>query len=145
MAVLHSNIAACHIKLTDWKKANDSAIAALAELEKLERIVNDDEANASIGQEDADEEIISAGAAVAEDTSVKGKLKNDIEKLKVKILLRRARARAELGGWSYLQGAEEGRSNSTGVLPCSHSSQITRLWRSLSSCQRLIEGLCNDN
>jgi hypothetical protein len=32
----------------------------------------------------------------------------DIERIKAKALMRRAKARSEQGGWSVLQGAEEG-------------------------------------
>merc|ERR1711964_925841 len=36
-----------------------------------------------------------------------GKREADIERIRGKALMRRARARSELGGWSSLQGAEE--------------------------------------
>ena len=101
--MLHSNIAACHIKLAEWKEAVTSATKALDGLDKLrgrERKTEDGQAK---------EEIVSEGATKAEDTSAKGKKESDVEKLCVKVLLRRAKARFEQGGWSSLQGAEEGR------------------------------------
>lgn len=66
-------------------------------------------------EEEADEEIVSAGAQKAEPVvptlSVKDKKKQDRDRIYTKALLRRAKARTELGGWSALQGAEEGRSS----------------------------------
>lgn len=59
-------------------------------------------------EEEADEEIISEGATKAEDVSVKGKREADIERIRAKALMRRAKGRSEMGGWSSLQGAEEG-------------------------------------
>lgn len=59
-------------------------------------------------EEEADEEIISPGAAKAEDTSVKARRKADIDRIRTKALLRRGKARMEIGSWSSLQGAEEG-------------------------------------
>jgi hypothetical protein len=63
-------------------------------------------------KEEAEEEIISDGAARAEDTSQRGKREADIERIRIKALMRRAKARSELGGWSTLQGAEEGKQTS---------------------------------
>jgi len=63
--------------------------------------------DASNVEEEADEEIISAGATKAEDTSSKGRREADIERIMAKALMRRGRARSEEGGWSALQGAEE--------------------------------------
>lgn len=57
--------------------------------------------------EEAVEEIISIGAAKAEDTSEEPQKKKDRERIRIKALLRRGRARIELGGWSNLAGAEE--------------------------------------
>lgn len=59
-------------------------------------------------EEEADEEIITSGATKAEDTSSKGKKKSDIERIRAKALMRRGKARMEIGSWSTLQGAEEG-------------------------------------
>ena len=58
--------------------------------------------------EEVDEEIISEGATKAEDVSAKGRREADIERIRAKALMRRARARSEQGGWATLQGAEEG-------------------------------------
>ncbi|KAF4635662.1 hypothetical protein G7Y89_g2421 [Cudoniella acicularis] len=108
IAVLKSNIAACHLKLEDWKEAVNAATAALDGLDKLQgKRDGEGEKDDVKGEEEADEEIVSEGATKAEDTSVKGKREADIERIRAKALMRRGKARSELGGWSSLQGAEE--------------------------------------
>jgi tetratricopeptide (TPR) repeat protein len=111
IAVLKSNIAACHLKLEDWKEAVKAATAALDGLDKLQgrtAKVKEGDKDVKAVEEEADEEIVSEGATKAEDTSDKGKREADIERIRCKALMRRARARSELGGWSTLQAAEEG-------------------------------------
>lgn len=103
--MLRSNVAACHLKLEDWKEAIKAATAAIDGLDKLKE--NEEEKHPP-EEEEADEEIISAGAAKAEDVSVKGQRERDIERIRAKALMRRARARSEQGGWASLSGAEEG-------------------------------------
>lgn len=118
IAVLKSNIAACHLKLEEWKDAVKAATAALDGLDKLQGRTpkgkeGDDEgvkAEDAGEEEEVDEEIVSEGATKAEDASDKGKREADIERIRCKALMRRARARSELGGWSNLQSAEEGNS-----------------------------------
>lgn len=106
--MLRSNIAACHLKLEDWKEAVKTATAALDGLDKLQGKNADEKKGAGEEEDEAEEEIISQGAEKAEDTSSQGQRETDIERIRTKALLRRARARSELGGWSSLQGAEEG-------------------------------------
>jgi tetratricopeptide (TPR) repeat protein len=112
IAVLKSNIAACHLKLEDWKEAVKAATAALDGLDKLQgrtkKVKEGDREEVKGDEEEADEEIVSEGATKAEDTSDKGKREADVERIRGKALMRRARARSELGGWSTLQAAEEG-------------------------------------
>jgi tetratricopeptide (TPR) repeat protein len=123
VAVLKSNISACHLKLEDWKEAVKAATAALDGLDKLQgrkaKGKEGDKEGVQDVEEEADEEIVSEGATKAEDTSDKGKREADIERIRCKALMRRARARSELGGWSTLQAAEEGntagRSHKTGL------------------------------
>jgi tetratricopeptide (TPR) repeat protein len=113
IAVLKSNIAACHLKLEDWKEAVKAATAALDGLDRLQGKGNeakkgDVDTIKEPEDEDADEEIISEGATKAEDTSDRGKREADIERIRAKALMRRGRARSEQGGWSNLEGAVEG-------------------------------------
>lgn len=116
-AVIFSNISACYLKLDQWKDAAKAASDSLDALDKLER--NDPRLNAEATKdekpkedEDVEEEIISTGASTAapatpqEDETVTA-LKSDIQRIRSKALMRRARARSEEGGWHNLAGAEE--------------------------------------
>ncbi|ESU08939.1 hypothetical protein FGSG_04190 [Fusarium graminearum PH-1] len=119
-AVIYSNIAACHIQLEDWKEAIKSASDSLRSLEKLEQNdprlqhdgKKDGEEKSKKEADDVEEEIISSGASRAApapesvDEEVK-KLKVNIQRIRCKALMRRARGRTEAGGWHNLAGAEE--------------------------------------
>lgn len=110
--MLKSNVAACYLKLEDWKEAVKAATAALDGLDRLQgkggEASSSEEGKEKVEEEEADEEIISEGATKAEDTSDKGKREADIERIRAKALMRRGRARSEQGGWSNLEGAMEG-------------------------------------
>ena len=119
-AVLNSNVAACHLKLEEWKETVKAASESVDDLDRLDPTKTKDKKKegspkgedgkeiVEAQEEEADEEIVSVGAAKAEDTSGAARRKTDIERIRSKALLRRARARSELGGWSALGGAEEG-------------------------------------
>ena len=123
--MLRSNIAACHIKLEDWESAIKAADAALEGLDRLERRgkdhaiedKNDDrkkESGDPTTEECEEEDIISPGAQksgpspVPKEQEKKGPSDEDISRIRIKALMRRANARLESGGWSALSGAEEG-------------------------------------
>jgi hypothetical protein len=115
--VLRSNIAACHLKLQDWKSA---VAAADASLQALDRLLAQAEANEGKNDaleqvdpgeaEEEEEEIISPGAMklgpVA--ATAPGRTQEEITRIRAKSLMRRARARSEISSWSTLSGAEEG-------------------------------------
>lgn len=112
VAVLKSNIAACYLKLQKWKEATISASTALEKLQNLMESIDKEQEEVVdgkivIGEDEPDETIISAGAATAQDTSDAGNRKSNIERIKTKALLRRAKANCEIGSWSALQGAQE--------------------------------------
>ncbi|CAK7563998.1 MAG: hypothetical protein SEPTF4163_001881 [Sporothrix epigloea] len=134
LATLRSNMAACHIKLESWKEAIQSATDAIEALDKEVRRIEKKKVNppvedptSSQSTEDEDdeddeveEEIISEGAAkaarppppppkkkTAPPTGPTDPSDADILRLRSKALLRRGRARSELGGWANLSGAEE--------------------------------------
>lgn len=123
LAVLRSNIAACHLKLEEWKEAINSATAALDCLERLEQRDKVEEGmkaeEIKAAETDvAEAEIVSAGAAKAgpplpthldEDPleAARRKRQEDVARIRSKALMRRARARSEQGGWSNLEGAIE--------------------------------------
>ncbi|TKA80933.1 hypothetical protein B0A49_00946 [Cryomyces minteri] len=104
IAVLRSNIAACHLKLQDWKAAID---AATASLECLDRV--DPPSTQRGGQDGAGavEEVDDETEARIEALRKSGRSSDDVQKLRTKALLRRAKARLETGGWAALQGADE--------------------------------------
>jgi tetratricopeptide (TPR) repeat protein len=119
LSVLHSNVAACHLKLEEWKDATASATSALGSLDKLEREIKEkEEAEEAMKKEEEDAvelEIISPGAKAAgpaiqnptddEAETARRKRQEDIARIRAKALMRRARARSELGGWTNLEGA----------------------------------------
>lgn len=119
LAVLRSNMATCHLNLQEWAEAIKQATAAidgLAYLEQVEKEADEARQAAKDKEEDVEDVIVSAGASKAgpalqpeEDTAeaARRKRRGDIAKIRVKSLLRRARARRELGGWSNLEGAME--------------------------------------
>ncbi|EGO59586.1 hypothetical protein NEUTE1DRAFT_121362 [Neurospora tetrasperma FGSC 2508] len=116
LAVLRSNVAACHLMLEAWKDAVTHATKALDLLDKLEREDKLAAEKEEKEKEDVEEEIVSAGAAKAgpavpvtetEAQIARQKRLEDIARIRAKALLRRARARSELGGWSTLEGALE--------------------------------------
>ena len=110
IAVLKSNIAACHLKLSDWKAAIGSATAAIDALERLlpeQRSKADDQAN---GDDDSVIEIKGEGDDAAEELKkleISDQRKDDIQRIRAKALMRRAKAKIEKGGWAELQGAED--------------------------------------
>lgn len=117
--MLNSNVAACHLKLEQWKETVKAASESIDDLDRLDPTKAKEKEGGLKGEagkeaveaeeEEADEEIVSVGAAKAENTSDVARRKTDIERIRSKALLRRARARSELGGWSALGGAEEGK------------------------------------
>ncbi|KAK4227151.1 Tetratricopeptide repeat protein 1 [Podospora fimiseda] len=118
VAVLRSNISACHLKLEEWKEAVTNATTALDALDRLERQEKGEQEKEAIKDNDddaAEVEIVSAGAAKAgpamrQDSpaeAARRKRQEDIARIRAKALMRRARARSELNGWSNLEGAIE--------------------------------------
>ncbi|KAK7741801.1 hypothetical protein SLS53_004865 [Cytospora paraplurivora] len=122
VAVLKSNVAACNLKLEEWKEAITSATAAIERLDKLDVRLAEEEKEAAEAkakeEEEVEDEIISAGAETAgppvptdekvdPEEAKRRKRRDDIKRIRYKALIRRARARSEAGGWSNLGGAEE--------------------------------------
>ncbi|KAK8105075.1 hypothetical protein PG999_008434 [Apiospora kogelbergensis] len=122
LAVLQSNVAACHLKLEQWKDAISSASKALDGLGRLDKAAAEElaaeaerEKQAQNEEDEVEEEIVSSGAqssapAAKEESEAeqaRQKRKDDVARIRAKALMRRARARSELGGWANLSGAEE--------------------------------------
>ncbi|KAK3204041.1 hypothetical protein GRF29_106g1442960 [Pseudopithomyces chartarum] len=106
IAVLRSNIAACHLKLEEWKQAVESATQALDALNTIDPPASAPE-NGATGAEGKVEEIDDATEIRIAALTRTGHTINDVHKLRTKALLRRAKARQQVGGWSSLQGALE--------------------------------------
>lgn len=116
LAVLRSNVAACHLKLQEWKEAVESAEKGITNLENLEPLPilpkpkdirkegKDavEEANGD-GIEEVSEEVEERIANLQKS----GRTLDEVRKLQIKLLMRRAKAKAELGTWANLQGADE--------------------------------------
>jgi tetratricopeptide (TPR) repeat protein len=117
LAVLKSNIAACYLKLSEWKDAVESASAALDKLDLVDPLPEaakpgdgPSQSNGISKAKDASG-IVEIDDAIADRqeilTEVSKRSLTDVEKLRIKTLLRRAKGRTEEGGWSSLQGAME--------------------------------------
>lgn len=111
IAVLKSNIAACHLKLEDWKAAIESATSALDALARLLPQEKSKATTADGGDEIGDVvELEGEGEeveAALKKLEVSDQRKDDIQRIRAKALMRRARAKSEVGGWANLQDAEE--------------------------------------
>lgn len=131
LAVLKSNVAACYLKLEEWKDAIQSATDALSSLDKLDGVPKDEKdttpkpgatepgkppGGGAEGDDEVEEEIVSIGASKAApappmpetvEQIAQRKRAEDILRIRAKALMRRARARSEAGGWSNLAGAED--------------------------------------
>ncbi|KAH1426710.1 hypothetical protein KXV70_002988 [Aspergillus fumigatus] len=144
VAVLRSNMAACYLKLEDWKAAVDSATTCL---DRLENII-------PLSQQNQDEDLpkqnsqlskqidavieISGENEEAEKEELKrlekmDEKKNDVMRIRAKALMRRARAKSQLGGWGNLQAAEEDYKVLTGMenLPIDDKRVVQRALREL--------------
>ncbi|KAK5165439.1 uncharacterized protein LTR77_008968 [Saxophila tyrrhenica] len=119
IAVLRSNVAACHLKLREWKEASESAGKGLGCLERLERLpsVRASKGTGTDGGEVEDAAGKEGDQVIAEvDNELEARIErlkesghslDSIRKLQTKLLLRRATARREEATWASLQGAEE--------------------------------------
>lgn len=124
IAVLKSNIAACHLKLEEWKQAVEAANTALEALDRIDpppptkkekekKKTTKEEDDTTSDQENDVVVELEDGQDDGDDTAALAKLalsdarKADISRIRAKALMRRARARASLSGWANLSGAEE--------------------------------------
>ena len=92
IAVLRSNISACHIKLEEWKEAVESATKALDALDRL------DPPNTKEASENGRGELVGGVSEIDDSTELllealtrTGRSINDIYKLRTKALLRSAK------------------------------------------------------
>ncbi|KAK2808715.1 hypothetical protein FQN50_004386 [Emmonsiellopsis sp. PD_5] len=146
IAVLQSNIAACHLKLEDWKAAVDAASTSIDRLDKALPPPPEPSTSGTgnVGSEDADDtsnrvvELDGDGDEETDEALLK-KLREDdarredIMRIRAKALMRRARGKMELGGWANLQGAEEDYKALLGLknLPAGDEKVVHRALREL--------------
>ncbi|KAI5363330.1 putative tetratricopeptide-like helical domain superfamily [Septoria linicola] len=116
LAVLRSNVAACHLKLEEWKEAVESAEKGINNLENLEPLPSlpkpkdprkEGEKEVEEAENDGVEEVSDAVAERIENLQKSGRTLDQVRKLQVKLLMRRAKAKTELGSWANLQAADE--------------------------------------
>ncbi|KAL8800588.1 MAG: hypothetical protein Q9200_007197 [Gallowayella weberi] len=149
IAVLKSNIAACHLKLSDWKAAIDEATKSIEALDRLKAVAPSDKSSDVVedadGAKNATEPKNDGGvvelpddgedeASAIEKIEKDDRRKKDIKRIRAKALMRRARARSEQGGWSNLQGALEDYNTllpQSSSLPPSDQKIITTALRTL--------------
>lgn len=112
LAVLRSNIAACHLQLSEWKEAVASAEKGIEGLDRVEPLPKPKPSTQNkAGLDDGEEGTISE-VTDAEETRIESLRKSthtldQIRKLQTKLLLRRAKANTNLSTWSALQAADE--------------------------------------
>ncbi|OQE27806.1 hypothetical protein PENSTE_c004G05643 [Penicillium steckii] len=121
VAVLRSNIAACYLKLEDWKAAVESATASIERLDKIipppttdKTEKESDKSPTQTTGTQANEEVveISGDDDESEETQLKRLKEQDeqrtnVSRIRAKALMRRAKAKSQLGGWANLQGSLE--------------------------------------
>ncbi|KAJ5611259.1 hypothetical protein N7510_007978 [Penicillium lagena] len=122
VAVLRSNISACYLKLDDWKAAVDAATASIERLDRILPPSGPPQDKGSGGSSDlrAERTDTKDSDAVVEITGDEeegekelqrlqelDKKRADVSRIRAKALMRRAKAKSQLGGWANLQGALE--------------------------------------
>lgn len=121
VAVLRSNIAACYLKLEDWKAAVDSATASIERLDKIippssqEKVADaSSESTAPTTNPQSNDEVVEISGD--DEEAVEKQLKRlkeqdeqrtNVSRIRAKALMRRAKAKSQLAGWANLQGAME--------------------------------------
>ena len=128
--MLQSNLSACHIKLSEWKEAVDAATKSIDALERIDPLPKEkpdkdkDKRGGAVGAGAVVEEVDDETAEKIEALEKSGRTRDEVQKIRVKAFLRRAKARSELGGWAALQGAYEGERvlETTAVLACCHDA-----------------------
>ena len=132
--MLRSNLAACQLQLEEWKAAIEATSRALEALDRLDPpakqkthkddISKGNQKHNTLCAEGESfsknrKEAATSGDALVEEISDdvaekiealqnSGHTRDEVQKLRTKILLRRVRAYMETGGWASLQSAEEG-------------------------------------
>ncbi|KAJ6099438.1 hypothetical protein N7467_000973 [Penicillium canescens] len=145
VAVLHSNIAACYLKLEDWKAAVDSATVSIERLDKVipptAQVMDDDSKGKTASDSDKDTDgvvEISGDDEEAEEKELQrlkdqDEQRSNVMRIRAKSLMRRAKAKSQIGGWGSLQGAAEDYQTLSGMenLPADDKRIVQRALREL--------------
>jgi hypothetical protein len=143
--VLHSNIAACYLKLEDWKAAVDSATVSIERLDKVipptSQVKDDDSKGKTASDSDKDTDgvvEISGDDEEAEEKELQrlkdqDEQRSNVMRIRAKSLMRRAKAKSQIGGWGSLQGAAEDYQTLSGMenLPADDKRIVQRALREL--------------
>lgn len=109
-------MSACYLRLEDWRAAVDSATACLDCLDKTTPALQDNESKEKEAKAKPDESGSVVEICGEDEEAEQAELhrlrkaderNRDVLRIRAKALMRRARAKSELGGWGNLQGAEE--------------------------------------
>lgn len=114
-------MAACYLKLEDWKAAVEAATASLENLDKISpsapQSKNQDipkETEAIATQTESNETIVEISGDDAEKEKEElrrlkeqDEQRSNVMRIRAKSLMRRAKAKSQMGGWASLQGAAE--------------------------------------
>jgi len=104
------------MKLREWKEVVENATKSIDCLERLESTLKN---RYTVQGEEAGDKENGLGSSSPEEMSDEtaekieafqrtGRSMGDVQRIRVKVLMRRAKGRVEVGGWASLQGAEEG-------------------------------------
>jgi tetratricopeptide (TPR) repeat protein len=113
LAVLHSNIAACYLKQSEWKQAVDSATLALEALDRVDpppQVLAEGEKGDGDGHGHGHERIEAQEVDDANEVRMAALSRTNhtiqsVHTLRTKALLRRALARSQQETWSTLESA----------------------------------------
>ncbi|DAA73613.1 TPA_exp: Uncharacterized protein A8136_4642 [Trichophyton benhamiae CBS 112371] len=148
VAVLKSNIAACHIQLEEWESAVDAATSSITFLDRLAPIALATTSQSSKDADTGSNKTADATSRVVElpDNTSQGQEdevlrtlkekdthREDVLRIRGKSLMRRGKARMQLGGWANLQGAEEDYKSllELGILPPQDTRAVKTALREL--------------
>ncbi|KAJ5770131.1 uncharacterized protein N7511_002182 [Penicillium nucicola] len=119
VAVLHSNIAACYLKMEDWKAAVDSATVSIDRLDKVippsaqikddskEKTTSDSDGKSTEGVVEISGDDEEAEEKELQRLKDQDEQRSNVMRIQAKSLMRRAKAKSQIGGWGSLQGAVE--------------------------------------
>ena len=135
--MLHSNIAACHLKLEQWKEAIASATKALDGLEREKATLS----RGTEGTAEGEGGVVEIEGDVEErlaDLQMNDERKAKLEGLRAKSLLRRAKASVGQGGWAQLAAAETGMYADCYAKLLMGGNKIIKLWLVYPFCRQEI-------